>query len=253
MRLSSFVTVLAGLVVASVPAAAQSIYGPGGLFLNPTADFAPKGQLSPAALYIPTNEPDRKTSLYSLGADYAISDKVEGGITYIKLAPGGDQPHGSFGGSLKFKLRQGRGWDPTLAAGGSYLGGGSLNARTAFFAAKFAPDFAPPKHPVFLHAGLLYADQLWGAKRKDLVPYVGATVELTRGVTAFGEWRERMKAYDPSPGDIRAPQAFGVILAPSEDYKLVLAYANNGQSTDDKFSVGVGFTLGSRRTTGGAR
>jgi hypothetical protein len=140
-----------------------------------------------------------------------------------------------------------------LAAGGSYLGGGSLNARTAFLAARFTPDFAPAKHPIFLHAGLLYADQLWGITRQDLVPYVGATVQLTKGVTAFGEWRERMKAQDPSPGDVRAPNAIGVILAPNENYKLVLAYANNGQSTDDKFSVGVGFTLGSRRTTGGAR
>ena len=50
-RIAALVTI--ALASASGVAHSQSIYGPGGLFLNPTADLPTKGQLTPAFLVIP--------------------------------------------------------------------------------------------------------------------------------------------------------------------------------------------------------
>lgn len=253
MRLSFPISVLAGALLAAAPSQAQSIYGPGGLFLNPTADFAPKGTLTPAAIYIPQESGGQKFALYSVSANYAVSDKAEAGVTYLKMVPGSMRPDGSFGGSFKYRLQQGRGWKPTIAAGANVLAGGDINQRTAFLAAKFTPDIGSPKHPVSFHAGMMYANQIWNGRSRDIVPYVGATYRLTKGVTAFAEWRDRMNKGEAQAIDTEAPKAIGIILEPNDDYKIALAYANNGHSTKMKPSIGVGFTLGSRRTTGGAK
>lgn len=243
------------LLATGIAAHAQSIYGPGGLLLNPTADFAPKGNISPAALWIPTKDPGGATrSLYSIGANYAATDKLEVGVSYLKLAPGGSKPDGSFGGFAKYKLATGRGgWSPDIAAGAGFLAGGDLDARTAFLAARFTPLPTETKHPFHLHAGVLYADRLYGGKRDDAALYVGADVALTPQLAAFAEYRQKLGLESGSGGepDRHAPNAIGLIFKPAEDYKLVVAYANNGPSTDNRLAIGVGFTLGSRRTTGG--
>lgn len=228
---------------------AQSIYGPGGLLLNPTADFAPKGDVSPAVLWIPSRDASgAKKNLYSIGANYAVSDKLEVGATYLKLAPGGDKPDGSFGGSVKYKLVEGsRGWKPDVAAGASFLTGGDLDARTAFLAARFSPSPANSKYPVHLHTGVLYANRLYGGKRNDAALYAGADVALTPNLAAFAEYRQKLKLDGAGEPDIKAPNAIGLVYKPAGNYKLVVAYANNGQSTQNRLSIGVGFTLGSRR------
>ena len=48
-------------------------------------------------------------------------------------------------------------------------------------------------------------------------------------------------------GDLRPPAAFGLIWRGGPTLKLVVAYARNGWSTGYKFSVGVGYTIGTRR------
>jgi hypothetical protein len=241
------------LALSTATASAQSIYGPGGLLLNPTADFAPKGNLSPAALWIPSKDPaGGNKNLYSLGANYAATDKLEVGATYLKLAPGGDKPDGSFGGSVKYKLLQGGGpctWRPDIAVGASILGGGDLDARTAFVAARFTPLPDYTGHPVHLHAGALYANKLYGGKRNDTALYVGADVGLTPNLAAFAEYRQKLKLEGTGDPDVHAPNAIGLVYKPSDYYKLVVAYANNGQSTGNRLAIGVGFTLGSRRPT----
>jgi hypothetical protein len=236
------------LITAS--ASAQSIYGPGGLLLNPTADFAPKGRLSPAVLWIPSRDTaGQKNNLYSVGANYAATDRLEIGATYLKTAPGRGWGQPSIGGSVKYKLvGSGVGWKPDVAVGASVLGGGDLNARTAFLAARFTP-LPKSKYPLHLHTGVLYADELYGTTRHDAALFFGADIALTPNLIAFAEYRQKLKAEDGGEPDIKAPNAIGVVLMPSDDYKVVLAYANNGQSTNNKLAIGVGFTLGSRRTT----
>lgn len=247
-RIASLLGISFVLITAS--AKAQSIYGPGGLLLNPTADFAPKGHVSPAVLWIPRQQPNGdKQGLYSVSANYAVSNRFELGATYLKAAPTGAWGRASAGGSVKYKLvASGAGWKPDVAVGASVLGGGDLGARTAFLAARFTP-FPRSKYPLHLHTGVLYADKLYGFTRHDAALYAGVDISLTPNLIAFAEYRQKMKAEDGGNPDIKAPNAVGVVLMPSDDYKVVLAYANNGQSTDNKLAIGVGFTLGSKRTT----
>src|SRR5205807_9167769 len=55
-------TVLVVALAAAGRVSAQSLYGPGGLFLLPTASLPEKGQLTPAVLVLPQHSPtDGKT------------------------------------------------------------------------------------------------------------------------------------------------------------------------------------------------
>jgi hypothetical protein len=235
------------------PAQAQSIYGPGGLFLNPTADFPAKGQLNPAFLVIPQEGPgvlgDRRT-LTSYTLDYGVSDRLEAGITYLKVNPGsGGFEEGSSGGFAKYKLVEGRpGGRPDVAVGASLVGGGDVDARTAFVALRYTPRQGQySRHPVHLHAGLLYADKLYGIDRNDVVPYAGLDVRVARNVTAFAEVRAKMEGKPSALSDVKPPNAVGLVWQPARNFKIAVAYANNGQSDRNKWSFGVGYALGFRR------
>src|SRR4051812_47537136 len=75
------VSLALSLIVGSA-AWGQSIYGPGGLFLNPTADFPAKGQFTPALLVIPQDSAElggRRTWV-SYTLDYGLSERLEVGV-----------------------------------------------------------------------------------------------------------------------------------------------------------------------------
>jgi hypothetical protein len=232
---------------------AQSIYGPGGLFLNPTADSPAKGQLNPAFLLIPQDGPGvigGRRTLTSYTLDYGVSDRLEAGITYLKVNPGTDEfKHGSTGGFVKYKLVEGRtGGRPDVAIGASLVGGGDVDARTAFVALRYTPRQAQnSRHPVHLHAGLYYADKLYDIDRNDVVPYAGLDVRITKNVTGFAEIRAKMDGEPSVLSDVKPPSAVGVVWQPGKNFKIAVAYANNGQSDHNKWSFGVGYALGFRR------
>jgi hypothetical protein len=223
----------------------QSIYGPGGLFLNPTADFPAKGQFTPAFLVIPQESAalgGRRTwTSYSL--DYGLSERIEIGTTYLKVNPGNPPfEDGSLGGYAKYRLFEGQnGGRPDVAIGVSILGGGDVDAEVGFIAARFSPKEPDPRHPAHLHVGLLYADKLNGVTREDVVPYGGFDVGITPELLFFGEARALMEA------DLAPATAVGFVWTPFRSLKLAIAYANNGWSGGNKLSFGVGYRIGTRR------
>src|SRR2546428_12259654 len=113
MRSTLRVTLLvaiAALLTAGGAARGQSIYGPGGLLLNPPADFPARGQSTPSVLLIPQDSAaigGRRTwTSYTL--DYGATDKLELGATHLKIAPGDTAFHsGSTGGFAKYRLLDG--------------------------------------------------------------------------------------------------------------------------------------------------
>jgi hypothetical protein len=233
---------------------AQSIYGPGGLFLNPTADFPPKGQLTPAILRIPQasgpNGLDARRTWYSYSLDYGLTEKLEVGAVYLKIAPGGGQTHdfqdASIGGFAKYRILDGSvGGRPDVAVGGSFLTGGDANARVAFAALRFTPRL-DLRYPAHLHLGVLYANQLNKFQRHNTLPYVGVDLGLSDTLIFFAEVRAR--ATKPAgAADVKPPSAVGLVWQPSRSLKIVVAYADNGWSDSHKISVGIGHLIGGRR------
>jgi hypothetical protein len=244
MRYWWAVAVATALALTSAATArAQSIYGPGGLLLNPTADVPKVGQLTPAILFVPQKSRalGGLRNWTSVTLDYGAAERWEVGATFLKASgfPGGRDP--SFGGFAKYQVLPGTGRGPAVAVGGGVLTGGDSNAQTAFIALRqnlTSPDAA---HPLRLHVGGFYANELSGVDRDHIVPYGGLEYILSRRANAFVEWRGKM------PTDVDAAVSVGVLLKPAADYRLALAMANNAWGDGLRFSFGVGYAIGIRR------
>src|SRR5437660_799606 len=107
MRRVAITLLCAGLLECPVASArAQSLYGPGGLFLHPTADVPPKGQLTAGALGLaqrftliaearPRGQSDFKTSTaLSLAYQYGTGNRLV--ITWANTGQS-TQPRFGFG------------------------------------------------------------------------------------------------------------------------------------------------------------
>lgn len=244
-------------VAISVKPTQASIYGPGGLLLNPTADMPQKGELTPATLGIKQDGPGAlggRRTLASYGLTYGLSDNIELGVTHLRLNPTtGPKADPSTGASLKLRLLRGKvDGRPEVVVGGNFLRGGDIDGQTGFVAARFATALNEKgSKTANLHLGLMYANELWGIKRHELVPYVGIDMELIKNVRAFAEVRQRMGVDGPVGGlnvpDVRAPRALGLVWQPMGGLKIFVGSANNGQSRSMRPSVGIGYTVGVRR------
>ncbi len=250
---------LASLCAATIAVnpAQASIYGPGGLLINPTAEMPQKGELTPAALAIKQDGPGAlggRRTLASYGLTYGVSDNIELGVTHLRLNPTvGAKSSPSSGASLKVRLLRGKvDGRPDVIIGGNFLSGGDIDGETGFVAARFATALNKSgSKTANVHLGLMYANDLWGIQRRELVPYIGADMELIKNVRAFAEVRQRMGVDGPIVGlnvpDVTAPHALGIVWQPMGSLKIFLGIANNGQSRSTRPSIGIGYTVGVRR------
>ena len=244
-------------VALSVAPAQASIYGPGGLLINPTADMPEKGALSPSALGMKQDGPGAlggRRTVTSYGLTYGLSDNIELGVNHLRLNPtSGAKADPSNGASLKWRFLRGKvDGRPDVVLGGNFLSGGDLDGQTAFLAARFATKIsdgeATRRNTANLHLGLMYANDLWGFRRRELVPYAGVDIPLAKRLRAFAEIRQRMGIDAGAVGtpDIRAPHAAGLVWEPTGGLKIFLGVANNGQSRSTGPSIGIGYTVGVR-------
>lgn len=228
------------LLGGSAPASAQSLYGPGGLFLHPTASMQERGRLTPGSLVLPQHNPDdRSTRTWLSGSlGYGLTDDLEVGLSAVKIA--GWQRDPSFGGFAKYRLLRETPSRPALAVGFTQLGGGDANTRTAFLALR--KQVATGRGPrVAAHLGVQYADEVDRISRHEFQPYAGLELGITARWSLILEGRPRMNREFGTP--------LGVTLSyrAGEDWRFALTWANNGLSDRPMIGFGAGLTLGSRR------
>ncbi|RYG71201.1 hypothetical protein EON80_05590 [bacterium] len=235
-------------------AQAQSMYGPGGLFLNPTADFPKQGQVTPAVLVMPQRlDNGNRLTWSSYSVDYGLTDKWELGATYLKINPGSSEFKDASGGLYaKYKvLEEVPQKRPALAVGGNFLSGGDANARTAFAALRFTPTRAGAKRPVGLHLGAIYIDQLEGIKHRELSPFAGIDYTISSRLSAFAEVRSALEPESGGTNGTFASRSLGVVWKPVNNFKLVLAYGSNGwNDKSSQLGFGIGYALRGGRTRG---
>jgi hypothetical protein len=224
----------------AVSARAQSLYGPGGLFLHPTADVPPKGQLTLGAIVLtqripPTPGLHTTPTWGTVSLDYGLTEDVEIAITGLGItdfAP-------SYGGSVKYRfLRENRS-QPALAVGATYSE--STNAETdtkAVFLAARKQLTNGARHPITGHLGVQYIDKLAGIPYDQLLPHAGVEVGLHEQWSLVGEWRPRGK------GDFKTSTALSVVYKYGRNNRLVLTWVNTGQSTESRLGFGIGYTIG---------
>lgn len=228
------------LLLGAAPARAQSLYGPGGLFLHPTADVPERGKLTPAFLVLPQHHPVAGSTRTWLSAslDYGVTDDLELGITYLKVA--GWSRDASVGGFFKYRLLRETETRPALAIGFTGLGGGGVDARVAFLALR-KQLVRDSRYPLTLHLGVQYADLEDGLPRTEFRPYGGLELGLTSRLSFIVEGRPRMKQ------EFGTPIALTLAYRASDRWRVAVTWANNGLSDTPRFGFGAGFSLGSRK------
>lgn len=240
MKLFGWIAAAVLFCLAGAPARAQSLYGPGGLFLHPSASVPPWGQATPSVLVLPQhNSVANSTRTWISGSvNYGLLPDVEITGTYLKVAGWGRSA--SLGGSAKWRIQREGLIQPAIAVGGTYLGGGGVDTRTLFVAAQKGFG-AGGLGRLKLHLGLQYADLLDGDDRSGLQPFAGVELGLASRLTFIAEARPRGK------NELGTPLALTLSYRAAENWNLALTWANNGMSDEPMFGFGAGFSLGTRR------
>jgi hypothetical protein len=225
-------------------ARAQSLYGPGGLFLHPTASLPPKGALTPAVLVLPQHNPlTGVTRTWVSGSlDYGATDDLEVGVTVLQIT--GLEAGPSEGGFAKYRFVRESHTRPAVAAGLTVLGFGDADSRIYFMALR--KQIAGGKgqsvgpHAVVLNAGVQYTAIRDGIPREDLKPYGGMEIGLARRLTFIGEARPQGTAEFATPFALTLAYQYG------RAGRLALTWANLGRSESPRFGIGAGIGIGAR-------
>ena len=146
---------LLSLFLLAAPASAQSLYGPGGLFLHPTASLPPKGQWTPSFLFLPTHQPiDDDTRIWlSSSLDYGVTDNLEVGAIFLKVT--GWDHDASVGGFFKYRLLSETANRLAIAFGFTGLTGGDVNAQIGFLALR--KQYEAGRYPLAAHMDVQYS------------------------------------------------------------------------------------------------
>ncbi len=231
-----------GLLVFSVAGArAQSIYGPGGLFLYPTADVPPQGQATLGVLVLqqripPTPPLHTNPTWGSTSLDYGLTPDLEIGATSLAITD--FKP--SYGGYFKYRFLRGNASQPSMAVGATYSRSGDNSTRSAFLALRKQLN-TDPAHAIIGHVGVMYINVLAGIPYNQYQPYGGVEWGLGKQLSLIAEARPRGK------GDFKTSSALSLAYRYGRGGLLVVTYANTGQSTQSRFGVGIGYTIGTRR------
>jgi hypothetical protein len=241
MRRIAVTLLCASMLACSVAGArAQSLYGPGGLFLHPTADIPPKGQLTLGAIVLtqripPTPGLHSTPTWGTVSLDYGLTPDIEIALTGLGItdfAP-------SYGGSFKYRFLHESRSMPAMALGATYSesNGAETDTKAVFLAARKQLT-SGERHPITGHLGVQYIDKLAGLPYDQLLPHVGVEVGLDERWTLIGEMRPRGRS------DFKTSTALSVAYKYGKGNRLVLTWVNTGQSTESRLGFGIGYTIG---------
>ncbi|MDQ2731176.1 MAG: hypothetical protein M3Y56_05920 [Armatimonadota bacterium] len=235
-----------GLMLAS-PLSAQSVYGPGGLFLDPTASLPPLRSLVPSVLVLHEDirhgsDPAFSGTWISSSIDYGFQDNLELGVALVAESGVAGEGNSSVGGYGKYRLlKEGNIW-PALAIGGTLLGFGEANYRLGYIALRKHLYSRGEKGMQFIgDMGVQYADVVDGINKHAVEPFAGLEFIPVENWVVTAEGRPRLN------GESGTPAALTVSHRSASGYHIALTYANNGPSRSPRLGFGVGFALGSRR------
>jgi hypothetical protein len=223
-------------------AEAQSLYGPGGLFLHPTANVPDKGQLTGSLLVLQQRIPetpgfDTNPTWGSVALDYGLAEDLELAVTSLMIT----DFKASYGGALKYRFMREERSRPGMAIGYVYTTSGGSNTRTGFLALRKQLT-KEERNPIIGHLGLMYIDLLAGIPYGDeILPYGGVEWRWAPQWSFVAEARAR------GEGDFKTSTGLTVVYNYGGGNQVALTWANTGQSTQPRFGFGVGFRIGTRR------
>lgn len=219
---------------------AQTAYGPGGLFVQPTAVLPPARTLNLNVSTFTQRIEGRPSSQWiPASLAYSISDRIQAGPLFLHRSFNGGE-FLSGGLFARYALAPDKPNSPAIALTGSFLTG---DVRLASVGLVGSHAFKSGDRTVLsLHAG-----GLWG--RRDDIPnpgdslsaFIGADVPLGREFSLIAEYGTRFSF------DYKERSSYGVVYRPKRGPQIGVSFVNTGRSSENGFFVGVGYPLGGDR------
>lgn len=224
------------LVAGSRPGAAQTAYGPGGLFIHPTAFVRPSGAATLNISWFEQKLPGSPTASWlPVSLTAGVGGRAEVGAIYVNrldLSSGGS----SGGVFAKVQLMPDSANRPAVALAASYLGGGiQLSSVSAVASHRFGEG----TRSITGHFGAQWARRAdIPVSRDDTGLFAGVEIPLSRRLSLVGEYGTRFDF------DYKERSALGLVWRGARGYQIGVGAVNVGRSRDQRFFVGVGFPLG---------
>jgi hypothetical protein len=217
-------------------ARAQTGYGPGGLFIHPTALTPPKGSALLNASYFTLKADDDTSTWIPVSVTYSPTDASQIGALYVGQ-PGEKNSWGAFG---KYQLMRDTLATPAVSIVGSYLNG---DIQQSSVAGVVSHDFRVlGRSLVMVHAGVQWARRADIADaQSDVSFFAGGQLPLKGGWYLVGEAGTKFKF------DRRPATALGFMWHGPLGTVVGIGWVNEGRSEDNRFFVGVGYRIGGNR------
>jgi hypothetical protein len=225
-------------LVAPIGVHAQTLYGPGGLFIHPTAFTPPAQSLTASASWFSQQIPGKRaTEWVPLGLSYGITSRLEVGAMYVDRLAAKDLRRGSGGLFLRGQLMRETRSQPAVALSASYLGS---DVKLASVAASAGYHVRSGGHTLLVaHGGLQWGWRGDGVPPADsLSVFVGAEAPVRYGISALAEYGTRFSF------DYKESSALGLMWRSKHGFSVAAGYVNVGRSSANRFFIGVGVPIG---------
>jgi len=229
-------SLLVGLcVLLLAPLHAQTVYGPGGLFVHPTASTSPAGTQAHLSWF--TQEANGAVSRWiPASLTYSPDGRMQyGGLFVSRRAGGRERP--SAGAFAKYQIMRGSVLSPGIAVAGSYLGGDVQQSSLSIVGSGRIPATT-----LTVHTGGQWA------RRADLPVssdsfsrFLAVEASLGKGLRLVAESGSRFR-FDREPAS-----AYGLMWSSPRGYQLGIGWVNTGRSASHRFFIGAGVTIAGNR------
>lgn len=242
---------------------AQSAYGPGGLFMIPSAYTSSEGQSNlgmmggKEGMWGPHGAHDHLW--LSTAVAYGASDRLQVGFTQIALQNTAAKP--TWGAFAKYQLRPEEGNRPAIAVSGVWLPVWHWRTEAVALSASKSFELTDSVRG-HIHAGALHARFFNGIKTDHhpyapeaghpvsplfdpsrpivrQVPFVGVDVAVGKWVKLTAEGRTRLIADHPDA----IPAKVGIIFTLPGNGRLGFAWGSDGLDSENALTIGVGYNI----------
>lgn len=224
------------LLLAPTAVRAQTAYGPGGLFIHPTALVRPAKSIGLNVSWFEQKVPHKPlTSWLPVSVIAGVGGKAEVGAVYVHRLD--LSSNASSGGAFaKYQFVSDTERSPAVAVAASYLGGTIQLSSVSLVASH---RFGTNPRALAGHLGAQWAQRADIPHTKDDAGFfAGLEAPLSDRVSLVAEYGTRFHF------DYKERSALGVVWHGPKGYQVGIGAVNVGRSGDHRFFIGVGFPLG---------
>lgn len=228
----------AALLCLCASARAQTVYGPGGLFVHPSAFTPRQGQVGLNASWL-TQDGGVRQEWTPVSVTYAVTDQAQIGVLHINRAYAGNghSTRGLFG---KYQIVPDSPNRPAVAIAATLL---DADIEQYSVSGVASHDFMRNGRRMATgHVGVQWARrQDIADPKQDASLFVGAVVPIAQAWSLVGEYGTKFRF------NKEAASAFGISWVGRDGLSLGVGWVNTGRSDDNRFFVGIGYSLGGGR------